>query len=110
MTFKAFYTNWFVPARFAAMTYGPFIFIRPDRKGDVGLLEHEKVHVAQFWRNPLFGLAYLFLKKARFAYEVEAYRVQAVYHPEKIDAYAQALATLYGLDVSQDEALTALKG
>lgn len=109
MIFKAFYTNWFIPSKFQAMTYGPLIFIRPSRKGDVGLLEHEKTHVKQFWHNPLFGLWYLFSKKARFGYEVEAYKVQSTYHPERVEAYAEALATKYGLDVTKEQALAALK-
>lgn len=103
-----FYTNWFIPARFSAMTYGPFIFIRPSRKDDAGLLAHEQVHVAQFKRNPFFGLAYLFSKKARLGYEVEAYREQLKHNPERLYAYADALANKYGLDITLDEAAKAL--
>lgn len=106
-----FYTNWFVPKGFAAITLGPFIFIRPTRKGDVGLVEHEKVHVKQFWKScGLFWVFYLLSKKARFKYEVEAYKVQAVYNPEKIEMYADALATKYKIGVTKEEALQALKG
>ena len=51
-----FYTNHLIPARFAAETYGPFIFIRPSYLEDKGLLHHELMHVKQFWHNPFFGI------------------------------------------------------
>lgn len=106
-----FYTNWFLLKRFSAATWcSPFIFIRPSRKGDVGLLEHEKVHVKQFWRNPLMCFWYVLSKKARFEYEVEAYKVQATHNPEKLEDYAEALATKYGLNITKEQALAALKG
>ena len=104
-----FYTNWFVPARFAACTYGPFIFIRPTKRDDVGLREHEKVHVKQFWRNPLFGLAYFFSKKARFKYEVEAYREQLKYSPGKEAVFADLLCRKYNLNITMVDALAALR-
>ena len=105
-----FYTNWFVSKGFAASTYGPFIFIRPTKKGDEGLLAHEKTHVKQFWKNPFFGLFYLFSKKARFKYEAEAYRVQLAYYPERLETLATILATKYKLNITVDEARAALKG
>jgi hypothetical protein len=98
------YTNWLIPPRFQAITYGPLIVIRPSRKGDEGLLAHERVHVEQFKRNPFFGLAYLFSKKKRLQYEVEAYRVQLKYHPDRLGAFANALATKYRLGITQGEA------
>jgi hypothetical protein len=103
-----FYTNWFIPSRFKATTYGPFIFIRPSAKDDAGLLAHEQVHVKQFWRNPLFGLAYFFSKKARFKYEAEAYRAQLLHYPERLDALATILATKYKLNITKEDALRAL--
>jgi hypothetical protein len=105
-----FYTNWFVRGGMAATTYGPFIFIRPSKRDDVGLLEHEKVHVRQFWRNPLFGLAYLFSKKARLRYEVEAYRRQMEFNPERVLTFAGILATKYRLGITKEQALEALLG
>jgi Domain of unknown function (DUF4157) len=98
-----FYTNWMVPKGFAAFTLGWFIFIRPNRKGDEGLLAHEQVHVAQFKREPImFWPKYLLSKKARYAYELEAYRVQLRYRPDRLDAYAEALATKYRLNLPID--------
>jgi hypothetical protein len=103
-----FYTNLFIPKRFAATTYGPIIFIRPEKKDDMGLLAHEKVHVKQFWHNPLFGLWYFFSKKSRFEYELAAYKVQAAFNPERRERFAELLSTCYGLDITKEEALKAL--
>jgi len=105
-----FYTNWFIPAKFSAVTYGPFIFIRPTKREDIGLLAHEKTHVKQFWRNPLFGLFYLLSSKARLKYEVEAYREQLKYHPDRLDAFATSLATKYNLGITKEAAASLLKG
>jgi hypothetical protein len=41
------YTNNFIAKNFAGCTRGPFIFIRPEHKGDKGMLAREKVHVRQ---------------------------------------------------------------
>ena len=111
MLFKVFYTNRFIPSRFAGITYGPLIFIRPRCQGDVGLLEHEKVHVKQFWRTlGLFGIPYFFSAKARVKYEAEAYREQLKYSPGKEALFASFLATKYGAKITQEEALALLKG
>jgi hypothetical protein len=108
--YHVFYTNKFIADRFAAETYGPFIFIRPEKKGDVGLLEHEKVHVKQFWRTcGLFAIPYWLSAKARVKYEVEAYREQLKYSPGKEALFASYLATRYGAALSQNEALALLK-
>lgn len=103
-----FYTNWCIPSRFAGSTYGPFVFIRPTKREDAGLLAHELTHVKQFWHNPLFGLFYLLSKKSRFKYEAEAYRVQLAYYPDRLEALATILATKYKLDITVDEARAAL--
>lgn len=108
MLFKVFYTNTFIAQRFAAQTYGPLIFIRPSYSLDKGLLEHEKVHVKQFWRNPLFGLWYLFSKKDRLGYEVEAYREQLKYSPDAAPVFASHIATKYNLKTTVAEALVLL--
>lgn len=56
MTSLTIYTD-NLPAHAGGMTRGPFIFIRPKYKGDVGLLEHEKTHVAQWWIVTLLAVA-----------------------------------------------------
>jgi hypothetical protein len=107
--FKVFYTNLFIPARFAATTYGPFVFIRPTHKDDVGLRMHELTHVKQFWKNPLFGLTYYFSKDARLKYEAEAYKIQLTYcTPDKKELFAQFLCKNYKLNITHEQALAAL--
>ncbi len=46
-----------LPAHAGGMTRGPFIFIRPKYRGDIGLLEHEKTHIAQWWIVTLLAVA-----------------------------------------------------
>ena len=97
------YTN-FMPAKFDGFAFGPIVLIRPKNRDDKGMLAHELTHVKQFWRNPLYGLFSTFSKKHRQKYEVEAYRAQLPYHPDRIDNFAWALANHYSLNITQDEA------
>jgi hypothetical protein len=107
--YKIFYTDLLIPARFAATTYGPFIFIRPTYKNDVGLRAHELTHVVQFWKNPLFGLAYYFSKTARLRYEAEAYKAQLLHcTSDKKELFAQFLCKNYKLNITHEQALAAL--
>ena len=54
-----------------------FVRIRKGYENDLGLLEHEKVHVRQFWRTlGLHSILYLISKRYRLKAEVEAYKVQ----------------------------------
>jgi hypothetical protein len=94
-----------IQSKFTAQTYGPFIFVRPKAKDDIGMLEHEKIHVKQFWESwGTFGLWYWLSKKSRAKYEAEAYREQLKYHPDKTEVYAWNLATKYNLGITQDQA------
>lgn len=110
MLYKVFYTNDFIPSRFGAKTMGPIILIRPQYKDDKGLLEHEKVHVRQFWSTlGLFGIPYQLSKKYRLKYELEAYKEQLKYYDTDNKAlFASYLATKYNLDITQEEALKLL--
>jgi hypothetical protein len=99
-----FYTNRFIPRRFAAHTRGPVIFIRPEYRDDHGLLEHEIVHVRQWYRNPLFGLFYKFSARFRLNAEVEAYRKQLKSSPNNRDLFAHYIASKYNLDITQEQA------
>lgn len=110
MLHKVIYTNNIIPDKFAGQTIGPFIFIRPEYKDDTGLLEHEKVHVRQFWRTlGLFGIPYLLSKKYRLKYELEAYKEQLKYYAQdKKPVFAQHLATKYDLNITVEEALKLL--
>jgi len=45
-----------IPEKFGGESYGPLIKIRPKYEGDQGLLEHEKVHVRQWYSVFVLGL------------------------------------------------------
>lgn len=99
------YTSNLVPSSHAAITLGPFILIKPEYRGDLGLLEHEKVHVKQFYKYfPVFPLMYLVSKKFRLKVELEAYKKQLEYSPNSKDRFAEFLATKYSLDISKEHA------
>jgi len=110
MLYKIFYTNKFVNNTDAGTARAMFIWIRPSYKNDKGLLEHELVHVRQFWRNPLFfGLLYRFSEKYRFNSEVEAYREQLKHYPDdRSDLFAKFIVENYRLKVTHSEAKFAL--
>ena len=93
-----------------------FIRIRPEYKNDKGLMEHELVHIAQFWHCPLFhGLLYLSCSSYRLNCEVEAYREQLKYAPAIYNSgyyrklYASYIAHDYGLDITEAEAENKLR-
>ena len=70
---------------FDGYAYGPIAFIHEDKRGDAGLLVHEKVHIKQFWKTlGLHGLLYKFSKKYRLKSEREAYTAQG-FTPEQIE-------------------------
>jgi len=100
----------FIPKRFAAFVVGFIIFVRPAYKDDIPLIEHEKVHVRQFWRTfCTHGIWYQFSKSYRLRSEVEGYAVQVKTRemlgklPE-FERYASFIATHYNLDVTVEEA------
>ena len=73
-----------IPTRFAGYTLGFVILLRPKFKDDIALLEHEKIHVNQFWRTfGLFGIAYKLSKAYRLKYELEAYTKQLEFCVDK---------------------------
>ena len=97
--------------KFAARTYGFIIFIKEAYKDDVGLLEHEKTHVKQFWKNPLiFGLKYLLSKTFRLRVEIEAYKVQMKYSkPGSEVTFANYIISKYNLGLTVDDTADILK-
>lgn len=107
-----FYTNRFIPGRFGGVVYGPVILIRPQYRQDRGLLEHERVHVEQFYRTLfLYPLIYWLSKKSRLAFEIRAYQEQLQWYPEdRTGLFALFLATKYGLSISVAEAEALLRG
>lgn len=105
-------SNLVIPKVYGAMTRGCFIFVRPEFKENYALIEHEKVHVKQFWKS--FGLhpfRYNLSKDYRLKCEVEAYKRQLEYlnfdQASKV-YFAKYLAENYGLDISFDEAYALL--
>lgn len=106
-----FYTHRFIPEPHHACARGPFIFIKPEFKGDKGLLEHEKVHRRQWLRTlGLHSLLYLFVPEYRLAAELEAFAEQAKhYSDDRMPRFAELLAMNYRIDITVAEALLALK-
>jgi hypothetical protein len=99
------YWDFLIPKKYDAITIGPQIVMRKASKGDIGLLEHEKVHVKQFWKFLLLHpILYYFSKKYRCNAEVEAFKKQLEYSPNSKDLYAYYLSTNYGLDITVEEA------
>ncbi len=101
--------------RFGGQTTAWFIKIRPAYKDDIGLLEHEKTHVKQFWRTlGLHVFLYGHLDSYTLKCEVEAYREQLCWPPatshivQSRQHYAEFLASKYGLDITKEEALKLL--
>lgn len=94
---------------FAGISYGPFVKILNERKGDTGLLEHELTHSRQFYRSAgIIGLMYKFSKKRRYKYEMEAYTVQLSYAAVEdrfrlANKFAGFIADRYGLSVDRDK-------
>lgn len=104
------YTDKLVPADRAACTRGPVILIRPSYKGDLGLLEHERVHVRQWWRTcGLHSVMYAFSKKYRYQAEIEAYREQLKFSPEELLTFAVFIYNKYGLNVKLEQVMKDLK-
>jgi hypothetical protein len=94
----------------SGMTVTPrLIVLRPECRGDAGLLAHEQVHAAQMRRDGLlrFWWRYGSSRRHRLAYEVEAYRV-SIAHGCSIGRAARTLATGYWLGITEQQARQAL--
>jgi hypothetical protein len=103
-------TTRFIKKPHAGTTYGPFIFIKPEYKDDVGLLAHEKLHVKHFLLSlGLSAILYRFSKRYRLWSEVQCYRVQLRYSPNDAELFASFIAERYDLDITKAEALEMLK-
>ena len=126
-----------LPEGFGGTTQGPVIKIRPKYKGDMGLLEHEKTHVRQwyaltglglvltvllmliwpaFWPAGAVGpfihsLLYKNVQPYRQWCEVQAYREQlAMGGYTNSDFAVTALIGKYGLSLDTQEANALLRG
>lgn len=95
------YSDRLVPARFAASTFGPVSFIRPEYKDDAALQAHEAVHRRQFWCNPvLHGVLYAVSSTYRLDAELEAYGKQAEYAPDHFEKYVGFIMAKYHMPES----------
>ena len=109
---NVFFSDLFMPKRFAGYTVGPLIFIRPSHRDDVGLLAHERVHVRQWLRSLglLHSLRYLLSDSYKLACEVEAYQAQAACYPDdRLPLFAGYIAKDYSLSITQADALKLLR-
>ena len=108
------YTDRFVSKGFAGSTIWFIILIRPKYRSDVGLLEHERIHVKQFWRTlGLFSILYFINAKYRYKSELEAYKVQLTHSTNRTasaNKFAVFLATKYRLKITQERAYNDLMG
>ena len=121
-----------LPNGFGGTAQGPLITLLAKYKDDVGLIEHEKTHVRQWYAMlgiglllctllmllvspylwPLYGLApvlhqllYKFVRPYRRWCEVTAYRKQVAVGGYSSNEFAVTiLVEKYGLDLSVDEA------
>ena len=100
---------WHTRLLFWAHGFAPLpwlVVIHPSRRGDEALLAHEKIHCAQIKRHGVlrFWWFYLIDEHFRCRMEVEAYRVQLRLRPDRLQAFAESLASNYQLDLTPDEA------
>ena len=109
-----FHTTRFIPQGSAGCVrvfLVPVIFIRPEYKNDKGLYAHELTHVKQAWRSifpPIYAIRYLMDKSYRLKCEVEAYKKQLEFNPERRLTYAKFIAERYDLNISMTEAANLL--
>ena len=62
---------------FSGFSLWPFIFVRPEHRSDIALIEHELVNYReQAWIMPVWVMLYLVSRKFRLAAEVRAYNRQ----------------------------------
>ena len=111
-----FYTDRRLKDWQAGATFGPVILIRPKYREDVGLLEHEKMHVKQWWFTlGLHALLYWLSKRYRLWAEAKAYAEQMRW-PDRfgnrlsLQGAASRLALPeYGFGITPEQAQTVLE-
>ncbi len=97
-----------IPSGFDALTIWPLILIRPG-KSTPGLITHEMTHYrAQAWITPVWLLRYWLSPKFQLFAEVAGYKAQIASGDISLLGAANML-TMYGLGMSKDQALAALK-
>lgn len=100
----------FIPAEFDAVTIWPFIFVRPGKQPDTGLIEHELVHYREQIRMLILPwlLAYFLSKRFRLDAEVRAYKRQMEVGGISRESAASMLLR-YRLGITYSGAMDALK-
>lgn len=98
----------FIPKGFSACALWPFILVRPAQRGNLALIEHERVHYReQAWIMPAWVLLYLASRQFRLAAEVRAYTRQIEMGGISREQAAQALLG-YRLGITLGDAMKAL--
>ena len=101
-------TTRLIPYGFSACALWPFIFVLPEERCNIPLIEHEMVHYReQAWVMPLWVFLYLMSKRFRLAAEARAYRRQIELRGISGAEAAQSLLG-YRLGITLDEVSTAL--
>ena len=103
-----------VPKGSAGCANGPVIRILPEYKNDEGLLQHELIHVQQAYRLLFIfhALLYYFNDSYRLQAEVEAYRKQLEYSPDKTysaNLFAGFICTDYNLQADRTDVIKQLE-
>ena len=95
-------------SRFWACCLWPFIFVRPEHRSDIALIEHELVHYReQAWITPVWIFFYLASRQFRLLAEVRAYTRQIELGAVTRDQAARALLS-YRLGITFEKAMQAL--
>ena len=93
---------------FSGFSLWPFIFVRPEHRSDIALIEHELVHYReQAWIMPVWVMLYLVSRKFRLAAEVRAYNRQIELGGVTREQAAHALLS-YRLGITYGKAMQAL--
>lgn len=88
-----------------AVAIYPWVFIRPSRMRDTGLIEHERVHLEEQAAGRVkWWLRYLLSRQFRLDAEVRAYRRQIAAHGTTVDRAANMLVKHYLLNIDKQEA------
>ena len=105
-----FYTD-NLPENKAGVANAFVIRIRPKYKTDKGLLQHELVHVKQWFRTfTLHSPLYMFSKSYRLKAELEAYREQLKYYEDdRTEMFAGFICNDYDLNVDKNTVIGMLK-
>ena len=103
----------FYPRYLPVAGFTPFpwlMLIRKDCRDNVPLIKHEQVHQRQMYEDGwfVFVFRYLFSRKWRQHYEVEAYRTQ-IAAGASLDGCAAHLAGMYYLNITFEQAKILLK-